>query len=244
MDTMTCTKAVQAAINKLGSGFMMDGGTFARASEVGLDPGLAFYVAGRFGALGRVHCDVVASAGAFFSPDAVAGYWADVLAKSDPVAAGAVFFDCADQWGRAKLAGVAGLDRLNELAARVVDSASPVAAPLVAALRAQPRTTDPAGLAVQLSFCMRELRMARHVVGVLAEGLTPLEAILSGPGGEGNAKMFGWTEPFADASGLAERRARAEAITDAVHAVDFAVLTDGERAELAVGYAAAFAAVS
>ena len=244
MDRSACTKAVQAAINKLGSGFMMDGATFARASEVGLDPGLAFYVGGRFGALGRVHPDVVASAGGFLAPDAVRGYWNDVLAKADPLAAAALFYECAEQWGIAKLAGVAGLERLAELSATVVDAAAPVAAPLFAALRAQPRSADPAGRVVQLAFCLRELRMARHVVGVLAEGLTPLEAILSGPGGANNAKMFGWAEPFADTAALVERRARAEALTDAVHSADFAVLTDAERAELAEGYAAAFAAVS
>lgn len=244
MDELTCTKAVQAAVNKLGSGFMMDGATFARAPEVGLDPGLAFYVIGRFGALGRVHADVVAAAAAFFEPAGVAGYWDGSVAKCDPAVAASLFYDCADAWGRAKLAGVANLERTAALAAKVVDAAMPAAAPLVVALRAQARSEDAAGRLVQLAFCLRELRMARHVVGVLAEGLTPLEAILSGGGGEGNAKMFGWAEPFPDTSALAERRARAEAITDQVHARDYAVLTDAERAELAEGLAAAFAAVS
>lgn len=244
MNTIECTKAIQQAVNKLGSGFMMDGATFARAPEIGLDPGLGFYVLGRFGALGNARSEVVVSAAVFMAPGAVATYWGDAVAKADPSKAADLFYECAANWGRAKLAGVAGLDRLNELAATVVDAASPIGAPLVAALRSLPRVTDAAGLAVQLGFCMRELRMARHGVAVLADGMSPLEAILSGGGGEGNAQMFGWQPPFPDVTGIAERRAAVEAHTDALHARDLAVLSDAERAELAAGYAAAFAAVN
>jgi hypothetical protein len=244
MNTIECTKAIQQAVNKLGSGFMMDGATFARAPEIGLDPGLGFYVLGRFGALGNARPEVVVSAAVFLAPGAAASYWGDAAAKADPLQAAALFYECAANWGRARLAGVAGLERCNELAAKVVDAASPIGAPLVAALRALPRVDDAAGLAVQLGFCMRELRMARHGIAVLADGLSPLEAILSGGGGEGNAQMFGWQPPFADVSDLAGRRAAVEAHTDALHAKDLEVLTDAERDELATGYAAAFAAVS
>lgn len=244
MNPIDCTRALQQPVNKLGSGFMLDGASFARATEIGLEPGLGFYVIGRFGALGRVHHDVIAASAAFFAPATIAGYWDAATLAADPAAAAALFMDCADRWGRTNLANVAGLDRLNELAGKVVDAASPTAASLFAGLRALPRSTDPAGLATQLSFLLRELRMARHTVAVLAEGLTPLEAILSGSGGEGNAKMFGWQPPFADVSSLHARRAAAEKRTDELHATDFAVLTDDERAELAAAYAAAFAAVS
>lgn len=244
MDSLECTRAMQQPVNKLGSAFMMDGGTFARAPELGLDPGLGFYVIGRFGTLGRVHHDVVASSAAFFAPAAIAKYWDDAIGKADPLTAATLFVECAHNWGRTNLATVAHLDRLNELATKVVDAAAPTAASLFAGIRALPRATDAPALAVQLSFALRELRMARHVVAVLAEGISPLEAILSGGGGEGNAKLFGWEAPFPEASGFAVRRREAEHHTDELHAADFAVLTDAERAELAAIYAAALASLS
>jgi len=244
MNPIDCTRAVQQPVNKLGSGFMVDGATFARAPEIGLEPGLGFYMIGRFGALGRAHHDVIAASAAFFAPATVAALWDDAVRKADPARAATLFMDCADRWGRANLAGVEGLDRLNGLAGKVVEAASPVAAALFGGLRALPRSSDAAGLLTQLSFLLRELRMSRHVVAVLAEGLTPLESILSGGGGEANAKMFGWQPPFPDVAALHDRRADAEKLTSKVHAADFAVLTDDARDELAAGYAAAFAAVS
>jgi hypothetical protein len=243
MNTLECTKAIQQPVNKLGSGFMLDGATFARAPEIGLEPGLGFYVLGRFGALGRVHADVVTAAGAFLAPRAVASYWDAAVALAEPAAAAALFMDCADSWGRARLADVPGLDRLNALAGDVVAEAWVGAAPLFAALRALPRSSDPAGLATQLAFMLRELRMARHVVAVQAVGLSPLEAILSGDGGEGNAAMFGWEGPFGDISSLRDRRAEAEALTNEIHARDLAVLDDAGRVALAEGLTAAFAAL-
>ena len=85
MDETTCTTTVQAAVNKLGSGFMMDGATFARAPEIGLDPGLGFYVIGRFGALGRVHADVVNAAAALWMAG-VATDLADGMARAEQAA--------------------------------------------------------------------------------------------------------------------------------------------------------------
>jgi hypothetical protein len=81
---------------------------------------------------------------------------------------------------------------------------------------------------------LRELRMARHGVCVQAAGMSPLEAILSGPGGPANAKMFGWPEPYPDVTALAERRAAIETHTDQLCAADFAVLSADERAEFTV----------
>ena len=237
MQAIECAKAIQQPINKLGSAFMMDGATFARASEVGAEPGLGFYVIGRFGTLGNVHPDVIAASAVFFSPAAVAEYWTAAVAKSDPFAAAALFMDCAQNWGRANLASADGLARFNELGTRVVDHASPNAAALFAGLRALPRTADDAGLAIQLSFALRELRMARHVIAVLAERVTPLEVILNGGGGEGNAQMFGWAPPFPDVSASVQRRQAAEDRTNELHADDLSVLSAEERAEFAASAA-------
>ena len=64
--------------------------------------------------------------------------------------------------------------------------------------------------------------------------MSPLEAILSGPAGEWNADFFGWPKPYPDVSGLADAREAIEAATDALHAPDFDVLTNSERADLRV----------
>jgi hypothetical protein len=79
---------------------------------------------------------------------------------------------------------------------------------------------------------MRELRFGRHAVAVQAAGMGPLEAILSGPAGEWNAEFFGWPKPYPDVSALGDPREEIEAMTDRLHAPDFEVLTDDERAEL------------
>ena len=91
---------------------------------------------------------------------------------------------------------------------------------------------------------MRELRFARHTVAVQASGMTPLEAILSGPAGEWNAEMFGWARPYPDVSHLAERRDEIESTTDRLHARDFEVLGEDERAELRLLAKAALAHVA
>ena len=79
---------------------------------------------------------------------------------------------------------------------------------------------------------LRELRFGRHSVAVQAAGMSPLEAILSGPTGEWNAKFFGWPEPYPNVADMGDARGEIEAVTDQLHARDFEVLTDEERVEL------------
>ena len=88
------------------------------------------------------------------------------------------------------------------------------------------------GRTFQLCQTMRELRFGRHAVAVQASGMTPLEAILSGPAGEWNAEFFGWPKPYPEVAELAEERDAIESHTDRLHAPDFETLTDDERAEL------------
>jgi hypothetical protein len=60
---------------------------------------------------------------------------------------------------------------------------------------------------------LREWRGGLHLVATTAVGLTPLEAILTNEG-PGQAKSFGWPEPFADSASLRHKHDEAEAITD------------------------------
>jgi hypothetical protein len=71
-----------------------------------------------------------------------------------------------------------------------------------------------------------------HLVAVVASGLSPLQAVLSGPGGHGNASFFGWEEPFEDATGLQLARSDAEALTDRLVSPTWDVLGHDERVEL------------
>jgi hypothetical protein len=81
---------------------------------------------------------------------------------------------------------------------------------------------------------MRELGFSRFCTAVLAAQMSPLDAIMSGPTGAWNAKFFGWPEPFPDGAPNEAARNEIEAHANQLHAVDFDVLTDDERAEFRV----------
>jgi hypothetical protein len=86
---------------------------------------------------------------------------------------------------------------------------------------------------VQLIHVLREWRGSNHLVATTAAGLTPLEAILAGDG-EGQAKFFGWSEPFPTVTDdHRSRRQEAEALTDRLCAASYQVFTPAERGELA-----------
>ncbi len=211
---------------------MLDRSTFARGAEVGFAPGFEFYLLGRFGVLGAASADVVAAAAVFINPAALASYWHTATAIASPEKGAALFLDVCQNYGRAHLEDGPELERFTELAEKVVDHASMINAPIAAGWRALERARDVPGRAQTLLQILRELRGARHAVAIHAGGLSPLDAIIAGPGGEANAKLFGWPEPFPDPAPIADRRAAAEAKTDELSAADFSVLRDRERDEL------------
>jgi hypothetical protein len=149
-----------------------------------------------------------------------------------PEEGAAVYTEICQRWGEEHLAGFDGTERLGQLCERVVESASPLGAPMFVGWRDQPRPAAGPAWTFQLCQVMRELRFSRHVVAVQASGMSPLDAILSGPAGEWNAEFFGWQRPYPDVSSLTEARAEIEDATDRIHAPDFEVLTPDERAEL------------
>jgi len=216
----------------LGARFMMQPETFARGAALGFKPGLGFYLIGRLGVIGTAPAAVATSAAVFINPAYLSAQWTEALATTTTKKATALFSKICQEYGKAHLPNGKRTKRLAELAGKVVDSADVANAPLVAGWRSLPRGRNAAGEAYQLANILRELRMARHAVAVQAEGLTPLEAILSGPGGAGNARMFGWPEPYPSVDSLAERRAAAEDRTDQLVAKDLEVLNASERAEL------------
>ncbi|WP_433688175.1 SCO6745 family protein [Micromonospora carbonacea] len=216
----------------LGAAFTRCPATLRRAGRLGI-PGWAFHVAGRAGALGDVRAATVTAALGFVAPDAVADGW-DAAARvlRPPEVAAAYLAECC-RWGTEHLTAVTGVTRLAMLLHRVVDAADASAMPLFAAWRAMPPPADsPAARAAVGLLLLRE-----HVVGACllasrAAGLTPLEAMLTGPEGESAALACGWPPPYPPVGPLVRRRLWADAVTDRLMSVGFRALTPAEGVEL------------
>ena len=234
MDSLTVARSMRGSIGMLAMPWLVDESSVRRAAELGLEAkGMGGYAVGRLGVLGDCPIDNVVGAAYFWEPARMRSMVEAGRAAMAPADGAAIYTRICQEWGAEKLAGLDGVERLGEIMEKVVESASPNGAPLFVGWRDMPLPAD-AGPArtFQLAQVMRELRFSRHCVAVQAAGLGPLEAILSGPAGEWNAKMFGWPEPYPDVSELAEAREAVESVTDQLHAADLDVLTDDERAEL------------
>ena len=184
--------------------WLMAPSTFEAARAAGLPEGLPAYVMGRFGGLGECPDDLVVAAAHFWEPTMLRETIAAGRAAVSPAKGAAVYTEICRAWGARHLDGFEGTERLGELCEAVVASASPLGAASFVAWRHQPLPAVGPGRTFQLCQTMRELRFGRHTVAVMATGLSPLDAILSGPAGELNAEMFGWSRPFPDVSALAD----------------------------------------
>ncbi len=233
MDTVSVARSMRGSIGMLAMEWLMAPSTTEKAAAAGLpDDSLAAYAVGRLGVLGDCPVDNVVAAAHFWEPDHLRAKVVAGRAVTAPADGAAVYARICQEWGEERLAGFDGNERLGGLCQKVVDAARPHGAPTFVGWRDQPLPEPGPGRTFQLCQTMRELRFGRHSVAVEASGMGPLEAILSGPAGEWNAEFFGWPKPYPDVSGLAEEREAIEAVTDRLHAPDFEVLTDDERAEL------------
>jgi len=96
-------------------------------------------------------------------------------------------------WARSHLPGDERLAELTSTAVRTADAAGRV---LFAAWRAHPDGyADPAARTGLNLLRLREHRGGSHLIAVLAEGLTPLQAVLAA-GGPRKAAANGWRPPF------------------------------------------------
>ncbi|MHB1739225.1 MAG: SCO6745 family protein [Actinomycetes bacterium] len=220
-------------VSRIGGAFMTSPYARAIAERLGLD-GWSTYLVGRGGVLGDVDADVVSAAMAFFPTEFVRRHWETARSVVPPAAGAVTYRDAVAGWGREHLDGLEEAARLAELLARVAEAASPVGASLFAGWRAQLPPEDPPARAAHLAHVLREHRGGMHVVAVLAAGMSPLAAILSGPRGEPNARFFGWPGPYPPVT-EADRRTRAEIelLTDRLVAPAWSVLDATEQAEVA-----------
>lgn len=232
MDNVTVARSMRGSIGMLAMEWLLAPSTMQKATDRGSPDGMGAYAVGRLGVLGDCAVDNVVAAAFFWEPDYMRQMVTDGRAGISVADGTANYVAICQEWGDDKLADFEGVERLGELCEQVVLGAQPHGAPTFVGWRDQTLPEPGPGRTFQLCQTMRELRFGRHCVAVQALGLSPLEAILSGPAGEWNAEMFGWPKPYPATGHLADQRNEVEALTDRLHAPDFDVLDDTERSEL------------
>jgi hypothetical protein len=227
-DGLALARASKAVVNGVGGAFMTASESKAAAKGGGYR-GWPFYFAGRAGVLGAAPVEVVEAALPFHSPDLLRWSWESGLAVRPIDETATRYAGVCHDWGRHHFADVAGVERLAELGEQVLLAVDDAGWPLYAGWRARPLPDDdPPARAAHVLHLMREHRGAAHLCALRVARLTPLEAMVSGPGGVANATFFGWSEP--DVAGvvldddLRARRAHAEELTDELAAPAYAGL--------------------
>lgn len=207
--------------------FSPQGRIFSKA--LGLK-GLPAHAIGRFSVLGEVDADVIVAAGGFWAADVLGASYREAREQVRPADVVLPYLAAAKDWAHEHYGDWDGAARLGELAWLVADGCDVTAAPLFAGWRAVPRDrTDAVGDCAHALHVLRELRGARHLIAVVAAGLTPLQAVLAGPGGSANAALFGWEEPYEPVAQLADTRTAVETATDALMAPAYDEFGEVER---------------
>lgn len=218
----------------LGGMFFLTSDLRKAGAQLGLSPWPSYFL-NRCGVLGQAKPDVVASIVGFFPLDLVEDCWLQVQ-QVDLDQGMEVTFSALDEWSVSTLSGFDGVERLGELAGKAVREASPVGAPLFAGWRSLPTRQTPEANAIQSLIALRELRGGMHLSAILAAGLSPIEAILLGSGGEPNASFMGWKD-FDIAperrEQAAKARSEAERRTDRMAARTWMAFGLDEQAEFA-----------
>jgi hypothetical protein len=228
-DVVLRTKTV---VTGVGAAFGSDPRYRARGLQLGLAQ-WQFYFGGRGGVLGDVDGEVVAAACGFFAPDFVRDAWDAARARAPLATIVEADVDECVRWARTVYGHLAELERLADLAERVVAAADPAGRTLFAAWRSLPVPADDAGARVALALLrLREHRGGSHLLAVVACGLTPLTAILAGPG-TAKAEANGWRAPWPDLPPKArDMLEEAERLTNELAAAPYACLAADERTEL------------
>ena len=230
-----CVRGVAGPVGRLGGAFMFEASTAARGAELGLDP-WAWYHCGRGGVLGNPHPSVVVATFGFFPPALQTKAWNKGVAVMEPAVVADHYADTCVAYGRTRFA-VEGAERLAGLLTTALDSAEVAGLPLFAGWRQKlydGPTDGPGRLALAL-MAAREHRGGHHLLAVVAAGVPPLNAVVSGRYGPAHAGFFGWPEPWPDPAEFADTMKAVEATTDALVRPAFAALSEDERAELVTG---------
>jgi hypothetical protein len=210
-------KATSEPIHDIGTAIYLSPDVMGWAGEWGWSNPFSFYFAGRGAMLGDVSADVVKSAFGWFESGAVEAMYTEGVAVAGASGASEKMAEAHGLWGRKHLSGIEGIDDIVAVTETLVDGLEGSSIPLFVGWRAAPRADDAPGRAAQLMQILREWRGGLHLVATTAVGLTPLEAILTNEG-EGQAKFFGWSEPFPSCEAIAHKHGEAEQMTDRLSA--------------------------
>ena len=221
-------RATSVPIHDIGTAIYLSPDVFAWAAEWGWSNPFSFYFAGRGGMLGDVGADVVVSALGWFEPNAVTAMYTEGAGVAGATGAATRMAEAHAKWGEKHYADVDGLEEKVAVTEELVSGLEGSALPLFVGWRDASPCGTPAGRAAQLMQILREWRGGLHLVATTAVGLSPLEAILTNEG-PGQAKFFGWAEPFPDISAIKARHDEAEAMTDRLCATGLAQALDASR---------------
>ena len=210
---LAVVKSTSVPIHDIGTAIYLSPDVFGWAAEWGWPNPFSFYFAGRGGMLGDVGPDVVCSAFGWFEPGAVKAMYEEGAAVAGATAVAQRMAEATDLWGQKYLADVDGLDDIVALTEAAVAGLEGSALPLFVGWRAAPKAKGSAGRAAQLMQILREWRGGVHLVATTSVGLSPVEAILTNEG-EGQAKFFGWSEPFPSYEAHSPEHQQAEDLTD------------------------------
>jgi hypothetical protein len=184
--------------------------------------------------LGDAPPAVVSAALGFFEPSMVESAWDSGRAVAPVAQTVERYAGVCRAWGRARWSAMDGMDRLADLLTKIAWQVEPAGLPLFAGWRSLPVPDEPAERAAQLLQVLREHRGGAHLIAVRSVGLPPLQSILAGSGGVGNARFFGWPEPFPEIDGQEQAaRAEAERLTTELVAPAYGVLDNRESEDLA-----------
>jgi len=225
---LAAVQSTSVSIHDIGTAAYMSPDVASWAAEWGWSNPFAFYFAGRGGMLGEVGADVVTSTLGWFEPNAVRAMYSEGIGVAGATGAAARMAEAHGKWGEKHYGKVEGVEEIVAVTEELVEGLEGSALPLFVGWRDAARADSPPGRAAQLMQILREWRGGNHLVATTAVGLSPLEAILTNEG-RGQAKFFGWPEPFPDTAAIKERHLEAEEITDRLCASALAGALDEAR---------------
>ena len=206
----------------------------------GMRTGREFWVVGRAGVLGDCTAEVAAAALGFHAPEHVYAAWEHLPAGVDHRAIAQHYLGRITEWGERVISQFdpSAMERLDGLGRRIADAAPASLGPVFAGWRAMPIPATVGGRVALTTHVLREMRMAAHLIAILAVGITPLDAILASTNapprtGPGYAQQMGFVGPFRDPDEIRAQRLDGEALTGSIMGGFYATLADDELDEFA-----------
>lgn len=226
MSASEVISATASATGDIGASFYFALASLAKGDDAGLD-GFRLYIVGRGGVMGDVSAAVVQSAFGYFNPEAVASLWDSGIETMPARDVADLYWQCAADHGRSKLADVEGLADYCTAAEAIIAAADRDGLPLFAGAASMPLVDDLPGRAYQLAVVLRELRGSAHLAAVRSAGLVPREAhALKRPD---MVEAFGWKD-IVISDDTEAKLAIAEDLTDAALECCYSVLDDAAEA--------------